>query len=384
MKIAYVFTSGRKKRLEKIENGEPVPREFLFGLTELREMGHSVDIFELIDFSDGKNNFVKKILKKRNAFLANFTGLSSSSHLISSEKLEVLNQYDVVIANNEYVAFGLAYYKKKGAFSTSLVFFVMGMASKIQIGKERRGKFFFDIRYFLGKKEYLELINESSKIIFVGKGEYNLANTIFNEQNKKFEFIPFPVDTEFWKPSNEHTDEYVLFIGNDRQRNFELLKRIAFLTPEIHYIFVTQQIDRCEVTDNVEVIRGDWKEELLSDEEIRELIRKSALVILPLIETYQPSGQSVCHQSMACGKTVMISETMGFWAPDTLITNKHLILIRETDPDLWVEQIQKILSDKRVNQKIGHNAFVVMNTDYSLKNCAITLDQCLEAVGANK
>ncbi|MCK4736588.1 MAG: hypothetical protein KAT65_29310 [Methanophagales archaeon] len=153
MKITYVFTSGRKIRLDKIENGEPIPREFLFGLTELREMGHKADIFELIDFSDDKNNFVKRVLKKRNAFLASFTGLTSSSNLISSEKLEVLNQYDIVIANNEYVALGLAYYKKKGAFSTPLVFFVMGLLSKIQIGKERRGKIFFDIRYFLGEKK---------------------------------------------------------------------------------------------------------------------------------------------------------------------------------------------------------------------------------------
>ena len=149
-----------------------------------------------------------------------------------------------------------------------------------------------------------------------------------------------------------------------------MLKRIALLTPEIHYVFVTQQIDRGEVTDNVEVIRGDWKEELLSDGDIRELIRKSALVILPLVETYQPSGQSVCHQSMACGKTVMISETMGFWAPEALITNKHLILMRETDPNSWVEQIQKILSDKTVNRKIGNNAFNVMNTNFSMKNPA--------------
>lgn len=65
MKIAYVFTEGRKKRLKKIDNGELAPREFLFGLTELREIGHEVDIFELSDFSIDKNTFINILTEKR-------------------------------------------------------------------------------------------------------------------------------------------------------------------------------------------------------------------------------------------------------------------------------------------------------------------------------
>jgi len=66
----------------------------------------------------------------------------------------------------------------------------------------------------------------------------------------------------------------------------------------------------------VELLSGDWKESILSDIEIRKLIQKSRLVILPLKKTFQPSGQSVALQTMACGKPVIISKTDGFWDPE--------------------------------------------------------------------
>lgn len=383
MKIAYVFTEGRKKRLKKIDNGELAPREFLFGLTELREIGHEVDIFELSDFSIDKNTFINILTEKKNNYLTRFTGLTSSSHRISSEKLKRLNQYDIVIAGNEYVALGLAYYRRKNVFSTPLVFFVMGMLSKIQIRKENSGKIILDMGYLAGKKKYLELIEESSKILFLGMGEYKLANVIYRNYSKKFELMPFPVDTEFWVPGEvSNMEEYVLFIGNDQQRDFQLLKEIAFLSPEIQYIFITRQLDSSEVSENVTLIRGDWREEYLSDEKICDLIQRSALVILPLVETYQPSGQSVCQQSMACGKTVLISDTKGFWMPDLLINNENLVLIKEKSPICWVEKIRTMLLDKKFREKIGNNAFRVMNTTFSLKNYGLKLQRCLETINS--
>ena len=53
-----------------------------------------------------------------------------------------------------------------------------------------------------------------------------------------------------------------------------------------------------------------------------EVYKKSGLTIIPLKNSYQPSGQSVTLQSMAVGTPVMITKTDGFWDLNSFANNK--------------------------------------------------------------
>ena len=80
-----------------------------------------------------------------------------------------------------------------------------------------------------------------------------------------------------------------------------------------NFIFISKNINNINLPDNVQLLSGSWNDYELNDEEIRLYYQSSFLVINPLLETYQPSGQSVSLQSMAAGTGLLITKTEGFW-----------------------------------------------------------------------
>ena len=62
----------------------------------------------------------------------------------------------------------------------------------------------------------------------------------------------------------------------------------------------------------------------ISDNEIKSLYQNALLTILPLKNSYQPSGQSVALQSMSMGTPVIISNTEGFWDIKSFENNKNI------------------------------------------------------------
>jgi len=370
MKIAYIFTGGRGTRLKEIDMGRSKPREFFFGLTELRLYGHHVDMFELNDFFPDTPSRKFQILEKVNNYNNSITAVSSCSHLLSPDKIKKLNSYDLIIAGNEYIAFGLNYHRKQRNFDTPVIFFVMGMLSKVQMIREKNeSSIRFLLYQYYAKKLYRDLLDGSVKAIFLGVGEQKLAFALFPEYSHKFEYLPFAVDTEFWIPSPTLDEQAanIFFMGNDQQRNFKLLLDIARSTPDINYLFLSTGFDNTQLPENVILKRSDWKKEVFSDEEIREMIQKSIAVILPLHETYQPSGQSVCQQSMSCGKCVLISQTKGFWSPEILKNREHLILVEYQEPAEWIHQINNVISNNGIRKKIGITGRNIMISDFSVE-----------------
>ena len=56
---------------------------------------------------------------------------------------------------------------------------------------------------------------------------------------------------------------------------------------------------------------------------LKDLYHNNRLTILPIKNTYQPSGQSVTLQSMAVGTPVLITKTEGFWDKNNFIDKKN-------------------------------------------------------------
>jgi hypothetical protein len=96
-----------------------------------------------------------------------------------------------------------------------------------------------------------------------------------------------------------------LFIGNDQNRDFELLRKIANSLPEKNFLFVTNS-EFLNLPSNVKCLKEAGGTELISDSEIKNLYMSSWLSIIPLKESLQPSGQSVALQSMSMHIPVMI------------------------------------------------------------------------------
>ena len=74
--------------------------------------------------------------------------------------------------------------------------------------------------------------------------------------------------------------EGILFVGNDSNRDFDLLLKIAEQYPDIKFTFVTKKYKfKKPNLDNVKFIDGSWGNQMISDEELKNLYKKSKITI---------------------------------------------------------------------------------------------------------
>lgn len=359
MKLLYIFTGGRKQRINDILL-KRAPSEFLFGAYELKKSGYDLDIIEMdeivVNFS-----FSNTIINFKNRFLKKITGLHINE-LPFKKILNKFDQYDYIICSNDYIALSLYPLIKTKKINIPFCFFVMGQLANIN------NKNLSFLGRKIGKSIYKNLINSSNSLFFLGKGEFDFAKSLYPEIKNKLHLLPFAVDTNFWKPDNKIIkDDYILSIGNDKARDWEMLINIAKRMPEEKFKIITKNIKILNslLPKNIEHIKGDWKDYFLTDNEIRDFYRKSKMVILPIKQTLQPSGQSVCLQAMSCGKPVIISDYKGFWDPNKIKNNVHLI-ISEHNIDSFVENIKNLNNNKEKIKKISHHARKLVKNKYNI------------------
>ena len=206
--------------------------------------------------------------------------------------------------------------------------------------------------------------------IFIGKSEYEYAKENNRKFERKFHYIPFSVDFNFWNTSNlpKKNDDYVLFIGNDGYRDFDKVIKIAKNLQNVNFCFVTNQIKKEDrLPSNVKLIEGHWNYEILSDEELKEIYNNAILTIIPLKDSLQPSGQSVALQSMSSGTPVMISKTSGFWDFDHFTNLENIVFIEDNSVKNWCMQINSLIKDPNTLKAIANNGLYTIKNYFNLE-----------------
>ena len=72
------------------------------------------------------------------------------------------------------------------------------------------------------------MLKISNNLIFLGKGEIRFAENTFPKYSKKFKFLPFSIDTNFWEQQDIDVtlNKKILFIGNDGNRDYDLFLKL--------------------------------------------------------------------------------------------------------------------------------------------------------------
>ena len=354
LNITYIFSRGRKNL---ISNNLDFAKDFFYGFFYFQSQGHNLEIIEF----ENNNSFLIYFDKFMNKFLK----LPFSTHQITRLKnIKILNKTDHLFLVNDNVAcssiFLLIYLK---LFSkTKVTFFVMGLYSK-----KVKNAFVQKIHFLVIKFLIIFIDN----LVFLGEGEYEIAKKIHKKNNNLF-FIPFCVDTEFWKVEKEYNpsnQEYILFIGNDGNRDYILLKNLIKQCKQFKFKVVSQNSEIKNLKlKNLEVLKGKWDEYILSDKNIRELYINSKFVIIPLKESYQPSGQSVALQAMSCKIPVVISLTKGFWDKKNFINYENIIFIEEDNLVTWKSKITSLYKENYILKNVSNKSIETINKNYDIKN----------------
>jgi glycosyltransferase involved in cell wall biosynthesis len=335
MRVAFVHAGGRHLR------GTDGPSDFFYGARELASRpGWKVDCLEVdADPADPMTGLIAGRL------LGNLVPPRTSADWIAGTRrlLPKLEGYDVVVATATEISFGLAIWKSLGLFKKPLVGILCG-AVNYPIGCDFR------------KAITVRLMRRMHAVLFADSEEAEIRRR-FNPRTSQLQAGWFGVDETFWTMSAATTSRSgVLAIGNDGRRDYATLISSARLLPAILFTVITRLPVPGDLPTNVRWRRGDWKENALSDEQLRELYRTAACVVVPLQESLQPSGQSVAMQAMMCGAPVVITKTQGWWGSDVIRDGKEVRLVSPENAEELAKAIQSRISP--VGVPAGRNALL--------------------------
>ena len=154
---------------------------------------------------------------------------------------------------------------------------------------------------------------------------------------------------------------------NDQNRDWDMALKVASICPEVHFKFLTRRLKHRQCPPNVELIVGDIKGMSVSDVAVRTLYQESDLVMIPLRQTLQPSGQSVALQSLACGTAVLISETKGLWDPSRFIDGDTIDLVKLGSPESFKTKIDLSFSRSARSLEIAKRGRALVSQEYSVE-----------------
>ena len=346
--ITFVFNEGRAIRLEKDTNG---PKEFFYSYNFFQKDNQNTNLIELQSKKKGGFYFFFKLIRKISKIPIYTEGL------IDKDNLKVLFNSKSLIATNQNIGYSLLPLLKFSR-NNELKFytFIMGFL------QNSRKNIFNNIMI-------KSLIKTATLLLFISKNELDEAKKRFPNFSEKFIYVPFCIDTKFWFPnSSKVKTKNILFIGNDSNRDFDFLLDLAKEMKDFNFSIVTDKISSCNL-ENVNLINGNWREETLTDLEIKKLYSENFLTIIPLKNSFQPSGQSVALQSMSMKTPPIITYTEGFWDKESFINQENIFFMNLNLVDEWRDQINLIYNDDDLYKKvaIGGNKLVQNYFDINIQ-----------------
>jgi glycosyltransferase involved in cell wall biosynthesis len=335
-KITYLLRGGRRDRLAEPGQG---PTEFFYGYQQLLALGVDVSILEDSDVGMAPPLPAwSRLANKLSPLLGGFpVGMALS--LLAKHGCRKLDGAGCVVATTNGMGMALALTRALGRLRAPVLLIAMGLlphnAGKLQVWLYQR-------------------LAHNIRIACLSRGEEKFLRGILVGQT--ISYVPFGVDHCFWHPApcDAAEEPFVLAVGNDLNRDWATL--VKAWSPDLPRLKIITCLHVPVAQSNVEVIRGDWRTSELSDEELRKLYWSAAVVVVPLKETIQPSGQSSCLQAMACRKSVVITETEGLWDRELILNEQNVLLVPPGDAAALNLAVRRLLASPTLRQSLGRQA----------------------------
>jgi glycosyltransferase involved in cell wall biosynthesis len=214
--------------------------------------------------------------------------------------------------------------------------------------------------------------------VLYGPGELEDILVRAPELESRVHVNRFGVDTAFWAPGPGPAlqEREVVAIGNDGNRDWSTLVAAAASIPARVRILTSHPMPS-ELPENVSWEEADWHRQVLGDDEVREVYRGAAAVVVPVRDVAQPSGQSVTLQASACGRPVVLSRTRGLWA-ENLRDGETVHLVPPGDPSALARAVRRILDHPEAAETLGRSARALTVAEGSIQGFATRLESICE------
>jgi glycosyltransferase involved in cell wall biosynthesis len=334
VRLVYICPPGRLRRLHRAQAGQ-LPTEFFFGGIEIERSGSFVQ-YEEIDIIGWPR--LRPHLIDAYACRVFSTDLAGRSFRGAAKLVKRLPPADCIIVTEEALAFGMALLAVLRRVQTPIVCIRCRLST-------------FDCTSSVPRFLSSSLLRATHTILISGAEAETLPKR-FSLQEDHYSYNSFGVDARFWRPA-ERTRKFVLAIGDSFRDYGTLLRAAKDIRSQL--LIVTAQELSHPLPNNVSTRRGCWRNEILLDEELRELYQAAICVVVPLEDRPEPTGQSVCLQAMSCGRPVIMTRTRGLWSSH-LRDGENLFMVNPGDSVDLAAKVNRLVDDPCLAAKLGHAA----------------------------
>ena len=350
MRVLYVYSGGRELKKELLESHQ-APSEFYYGYWELKQAGVEVDFIDVPEKTVATitSRFLNVFYYRWQMLPCRATG---DLFVLLHRLISSLNVYDVVVATTTGIGFCLEILRFLRFLKRPVVTIHCGI-----------------LNYLYNRPTEIVttyLLQRSHSQVF-GVGEFEGMQRRYGLDETQIGLNEFGVDTRFWCPDSlTKKEKYILSVGNCGRRDYDLLMRVA-QEMAVPFKVVTDTAPH-HVPNNVEILHGRLHAEYeIPDKELRELYRQATAVIVPLMDSLQPSGQSVALQAMACGTPVVLTETAGIWNRNLLRDDYNCCLIRPGDVGHAKSKLSLLVENPDMSQALVDPALKTVRDHWDIR-----------------
>lgn len=348
MKVFFVFSQPRRKWYQKVKKGI-FPKHGLYSFFFLRQQAGIKVSFSDKGFS--QKNLLRWIFSPIEQLFIKKTwvGFQLAQTIVLLPEFWKAN---IIIATNDSCGLPVAFFKFIGILKKPFFYTHIGFPDWFL--KDKKSWFF----KFLAK-----LLLKPEKIICYSKREKERLRKYFRIPEKRIFFIPFGVDTEFFKLKKLMPQNFIISIGRDEGRDYKTLFAAARKLSWQEFVVVCdpKNVKNLKIPQNAKVFFR------LSYLKIRNYLAQANFVVLPL-KKEKPSGQINILESLSSGKAVVVSRIP--WIKDDFKLKDKIDCLfyqPENVSDL-VKKIKILAKDKVLKRKLEKNAREKTRKQYSYQS----------------
>lgn len=285
-KIIFIYKQKSPSFFKKNE-----PNEFLYGFAQLKKVYPCSFLM-----SKKKGRFLFFNILEKFITLHTKIGFSFSSYFSNKDKFK---KDDILFAVNDGIGFGLLFFKLFKKLNNQIIILVQGLHDRYQYFSRNKPLIYL----------YQKILSCADLILTLSNYEKKLLIKLFKLKEKKVKVFLFGIDIKYWQPDfsfRKNKKEFVLSVGNDMHRDYELLLKNYCL--KIPLILVTKSLKG----ELIRIVKNNplfinYKN--ITNSQLKNLYNQAKFVIVPLKKTLATSGLSVILQSLAMKKPVLTAAT---------------------------------------------------------------------------
>lgn len=200
-------------------------------------------------------------------------------------------------------------------------------------------------------------------ILCLNQGQVRTAEKEFGAAGKAI-FVGYDVDAEFFQPASRGEGDYVLSVGSDISRDYELLLE-AVQPLELKLKICSSRPFEIPRSSSSSVTRIDH---YLTYTELRDLYAEAKFVVLALKDMVHPGGITTLVEAMSMGKAIVCSDSTGL--RELLQPGENAIVVPSGDRAALRNAIERLDTDSSERRRLGENARRYAESEFAVPAAA--------------